>query len=185
MAARAKILFQAVAVGTVALLLALLAWQVAGNESARGIDAALAAGKSPAAPDFELELLDRSERLRLSSLEGEKVVVLNFWASWCIPCKEEAPILQAGWERWRNRDVLFLGVDAQDLAVDGRRFVARYGITYPSVYDGSGSTLGRFGVSAFPETFFVDRRGRLVGEHVRGPTTAEELDRNIEIALRS
>jgi cytochrome c biogenesis protein CcmG/thiol:disulfide interchange protein DsbE len=185
MARRAKIVLQAAAVSVVAFLIALLGWQLTSDENTGGVAAALASGGTPPAPDFDLELLDGSGRLRLSSLEGEKVVVLNFWASWCLPCKDEAPILQAGWERWRDRGVLFLGVDAQDFKSDARRFVARYGITYPSVYDGRGSTLGRFGVTGFPETYFVDRRGRLVGERVQGPVTAEQLDRNIRLALAS
>jgi cytochrome c biogenesis protein CcmG/thiol:disulfide interchange protein DsbE len=185
MARRVKIVLQAAAVSVVALLIALLGWQVTSDEGTGGVAAALASGGTPPAPDFELELLDGSGQLRLSSFEERKVVVLNFWASWCLPCKDEAPILQAGWERWRDRGVQFLGVDAQDLKTDGRRFVDRYGITYPSVYDGNGSTLGRFGVTGFPETYFVDKRGRLVGERVQGPVTAEQLDRNIELALSS
>lgn len=185
MARRAKIVLQAAAVSVVAFLILLLAWQVTRGETTGGVASALAAGGTPTAPDFDLERLDENGRIRLSSFEGEQVVVLNFWASWCLPCKDEAPILQAGWERWRDRGVLFLGVDAQDFRSDARTFVERYGITYPNVYDGRGATLGRYGVTGFPETYFVDRRGRLVGERVQGPVTAEQLDRNIELALAS
>ena len=185
MARRVKIVLQAAAVSVVALLIALLGWQVTSEEGTGGAAAAIADGRTPTAPDFELELLDGNGRLRLSSLEGEKVVVLNFWASWCLPCKDEAGVLQAGWERWRNRGVLFVGVDAQDFKSDARGFIERYSTTYPHVYDGRGSTLGRFGVTGFPETYFVDRRGRLVGERVQGPVTTEQLDQNIELALAS
>lgn len=185
MARRAKIVLQAAAVSVVALLIALLGWQVTREENTGGVAAALAAGGTPPAPDFDLERLDGRGRIRLSEFEGTKVVVLNFWASWCLPCKDEAPILEAGWERWRGKGVQFLGVDAQDLKSDGRRFVDRYGVSYPSVYDGNGSMLGRFGVTGFPETYFIDRRGRLIGERVQGPVTAEQLDRNIELALES
>jgi cytochrome c biogenesis protein CcmG, thiol:disulfide interchange protein DsbE len=185
MARRAKIVLQAAAVSVVALLIVLLAWQVTSEENTGGVASALAAGGTPPAPDFDLERLEGNGRLRLSSLEGENVVVLNFWASWCLPCKDEAPILQAGWERWRDRGVIFVGVDAQDFKSDALRFIERYGTTFPHVYDGRGSTLGRFGVTGFPETYFVDRRGRLVGERVQGPVSAEQLDRNIELALAS
>jgi len=185
MARRVKIVLQAAAVSVVALLIALLGWQVTSDESTGGVAAALAAGRTPAAPELDLERLEGDGRLRLSSFEGERVVVLNFWASWCLPCKDEAGILQAGWERWRDRGVLFVGVDAQDFKSDARRFIERYETTYPHVYDGRGSTLGRFGVTGFPETYFVDTRGRLVGERVQGPVTAEQLDRNIEQALSS
>jgi cytochrome c biogenesis protein CcmG/thiol:disulfide interchange protein DsbE len=184
MAGRAKLILQAAAVSVVALLVVLLAWQVFKADEGRALSDQIAAGKRPPAPDFELELLDGSGTLRLSDLRG-KVVVLNFWASWCDPCKEEASVLQAAWERWRDEGVVVVGVDAQDFKSDARRFAARYGVTYPSVYDGKGSTLGRFGVTGFPETYFVDRQGRLVGERVQGPLTEERLNRNIEVALRS
>jgi cytochrome c biogenesis protein CcmG, thiol:disulfide interchange protein DsbE len=185
MARRAKIVLQAAAVSVVALLIGLLGWQLTRGETTGGVASALASGGTPPAPDFELDLLDDSGPLRLSSFERDKVVVLNFWASWCLPCKDEAPILQAAWERWRDEGVVFVGVDAQDFKSDARSFIERYDTTYPHVYDGNGSTLGRFGVTGFPETWFVDRRGLLVGERVQGPVTAEQLDRNIQIALEA
>jgi cytochrome c biogenesis protein CcmG, thiol:disulfide interchange protein DsbE len=185
MARRVKIVLQAAAVSVVALLIALLAWQLTSDENRGGVADDVEAGRMPPAPELDLERLEGDGRLRLSSYEGERVVVLNFWASWCLPCKDEAEILQAAWERWRERGVLFVGVDAQDFKSDARTFIDRYETTYPHVYDGRGSTLGRFGVTGFPETYFVDRRGRLVGERVQGPVTAEQLDRNIELALAS
>lgn len=182
MAARGKLALQVGAVAIVALLLGLLGWRVIAANAGKSLAAAVESGDAPAAPDFELPLLGSKEPLRLSSLRG-KVVVLNFWASWCVPCKEEAPILQAGWERWRGKGVQFLGVDAQDFIVDAKAFVKRYGITYPSVHDATSSTLGRYGVTGFPETFFVSKSGKLVAERVQGPVTPQQLDRNIELAL--
>ena len=179
-----RYLLQAVAIAVVAAMVALLGWRVVTRDQAQGIADAIAAGKKPAAPDFDLPLLDGTGRVVLSSLRG-KAVVLNFWASWCIPCKEEAPRLQAAWERWRDRGVVFVGVDAQDFRSDAKRFAARYGLTYPIVHDGKGSTLGRFGVSGFPETWFVDRQGRLVGERVQGPMSAQRLDDDIRLTLGS
>ena len=109
--------------------------------------------------------------------------MLNFWASWCLPCKEETPRLQKAWERWRDDGVMIVGVDAQDFRADAKRFMTRFGVTYPVVYDGKGSTLGRYGVTGFPETYFVSRDGKLVGERVQGEISDEHLERGITAAL--
>jgi cytochrome c biogenesis protein CcmG/thiol:disulfide interchange protein DsbE len=182
MPGRAKLALQAAAVAVVALLVALLGWQVVNRNEGRGVADAVAAGRAIEAPDFELPLLDDSGTLSLASLRG-KAVVLNFWASWCEPCKEESPRLEAAWQRWRDQGVVIVGIDAQDFRVDARRFVERYGLTYPIVHDGDGSTLGRYGVNGFPETWFVDRDGRLVGERIQGPVSDEQLHGNIVMAL--
>jgi len=182
MAARLKLLSQAAAVMVVALLIALLGWQIAKAEDARGLSAAVAAGKAPPAPGFVLESLEGDEEISLADFRG-RPVVLNFWASWCGPCKDEAPMLQSAWERYDDRGLVVLGIDAQDLRVDGRRFAERYGLTYPLAYDGNGSTLGRYGLTGFPETWFVSRSGRLVGEHVTGALDEETLERNIQVLL--
>jgi peroxiredoxin len=76
-----------------------------------------------------------------------------------------------------------VGVDSQDFRSDARRFAKRYGLTYPIVRDGSGSTVSRYGGTGFPETWFLDRRGNVVGEHVKGALTRERLARNIATAL--
>jgi cytochrome c biogenesis protein CcmG/thiol:disulfide interchange protein DsbE len=182
MAGRLKLIPQAAAVSVVVALLVLLGWQVGETEEGRALDDRVAAGEAPPAPPFSLPRLDGDGTLALASLRG-KVVVLNFWASWCGPCKDEAPLLEGAWLRYRDRGVVVLGIDAQDFKADARRFVERYRITYPIVHDGGGSTLGRYGVTGFPETWFVDGRGRLVGERVQGPVTEEQLVRNIELAL--
>ena len=112
-----------------------------------------------------------------------KAVIVNFWASWCVPCKEEAPRLEKAWREYKQRGLVVVGVDAQDFETDARRFVARYDVTYPVVHDGPGATLGHWGVTGFPETFFVDRRGRLVGKKIEGPVSDEELAKYIGEAL--
>jgi cytochrome c biogenesis protein CcmG/thiol:disulfide interchange protein DsbE len=181
--AYSRLLLQAAAVAVVVSLVGLLAWHVATNDANAGLVDAVEDGERPAAPPLELPALDGEETISLASYRG-KAVILNFWASWCEPCKREAPMLEAAWRRHRQRGLVVLGVDAQDFRADARRFVDRYGITYPVVHDGPGSSLGRYGLTGFPETWFVDRRGRLVG-YVRGEFSQEELDRNIEKALAS
>lgn len=165
------------------VLLLLLGLQLVSNSSGRRLDEALAAGESPTAPDFSLPRLNDDGQLRLSSLRG-KAVLLNFWASWCVPCKEEARLLEAAARRYRAAGLVVVGVDAQDFRGDARRFVERYGLSYPVVRDDGTSTLTHYGVTGFPETWFVDRSGHLVGEHVRGPLTREQLVQNIAIAIR-
>ena len=184
MARRGKLILQAAAVTVVALLVVLLGWRVAQQEEGRGLDDAVAAGKRPPAPDFALDSLDGDATISLSDYRG-KAVVLNFWASWCEPCKEEAPLLESAWQRYREQGLVVLGVDAQDLKSDARRFVERYQLTYPIAHDQNGVTLGRYGYVSFPETWFVDRQGRLVGEHILGGFTEEQLEENIRLALES
>ena len=173
MSARLKLGAQALAVGLVALLLALLVWKIAqgsGNKAAPG----------KPAPNFTLNRIDRTGKLQLASLRG-KVVVLNFWASWCYPCKQEARALEAASKRWGNR-VIVLGVDVNDFTGDARRFMRKHGITYPVVHDNGNVTSPKYGFSLLPETFFVDRVGRVVG-HVPGQVSSEDLRRGVEEAL--
>ena len=178
---RVKIVLQAAAVLVVALLLALLGWQVFQKDKKPEVGGP--------APLFTLPELGSSgdpislaNAISLASYRG-KVVVLNFWASWCNPCKDEAPLLESAWDRYKDKGVVVLGVDAQDFGVDARRFVDNEGITYPIARDKYGSTLGHYGVTGFPETWFIDRQGRIVGEHIVGPLTQESLEQNIKIAL--
>ncbi len=181
MTGRLRLGAQALAVAAVVGLLSLLVWKVAfGTDN--GVTDSLREGGTPAAPAFALERLDGEGELELASLRG-KAVVLNFWASWCGPCREEMPVLQEGWERWRDRDVVFVGIDVKDFRGDARDFLEEYGVTYPNVYDGKGSTVGRYGVTGFPETYFVDADGDVV-YRIAGPVDdGDELDEGIERAL--
>ena len=182
MAVRVKLVAQAAAVGLVVGLLALLVWKLLHQD--QNVAGEMRAGKHPAAPNFVLRRLDQQGRLDLASLRG-KAVVLNFWASWCDPCKQETPRLEAAWHRWRGRGVVLLGVDVLDFSGDARGFMRRYHVSYPVVHDGGGTTVGPYGLTGYPETFFLDRKGRLVGTHVAGPVKQGELDQNIRLALRS
>jgi cytochrome c biogenesis protein CcmG, thiol:disulfide interchange protein DsbE len=162
---------QGVAIGLVVLLFALLAWSLVAEEGG-DLAAAAARGERPEAPDFTLERLDEQGDLTLSSLRG-KAVVLNVWASWCIPCKEEAPYLEQVWRDNRERDVVVVGLDAKDFRRDARDFVKRFELTFPIVYDGPGDTLSGYGVTGFPETFVLDREGRVV-EVLAGAVNSDE-----------
>ena len=172
MTGRTKTVGQLIAIAAVVGLLSLLVWKLAFG-SGQGAAGSLAKGENPSAPTFTLGRLDsEGGNLAFAALKGKPVVV-NFWASWCIPCKDEAPALQATYEKYKSQGLVVLGVDAQDFRQDAKRFMKRFGLTYPVVYDGSGSTLGRWGVTGFPETFFVDRKGRLVGERIQGGIDTE------------
>jgi cytochrome c biogenesis protein CcmG, thiol:disulfide interchange protein DsbE len=183
MRSRRKLAVAGTVAALVGALVGLLAWRMAANEEAKGLAAAALAGERPQAPDFELPDLQGDGTRSLSSLRG-KVVVLNFWASWCVPCREEAPLLQDVWTRWKDRGVVVLGVNARELSSKGREFLSEEGITYPNVHDGKGSTLGRFGIPALPETMFIDADGR-VAAYIAGPVDAESLDRSIAVAVGS
>jgi cytochrome c biogenesis protein CcmG, thiol:disulfide interchange protein DsbE len=173
---------QGVSVAVVAGLLALLVWKVVHQN--KGVADQLAKGKRPSAPHFDLSRLDQTGKLSLASLRG-KVVVLNFWASWCAPCKSEAPRLEAAWRQYRGDGVVVVGVDAQDFSGDARKFLRRFRLTYPNVHDGPGDVLPKYGVTGFPETYFVGRDGRLVGERVEGEISVEQLNAGIRRALAS
>ena len=181
MATRLKLGGQVLAVGVVVALLGLLVWKLATDEGS-GVAQALEEGKVVDAPNFTLPRLDREGELTLSSLRG-KAVVINFWASWCEPCKQEVPVLEAAWRKYRSRGLVVVGIDAQDFKGDARRFMRKYGMTYPVVHDGPGETLGDWDLTGFPETFFVDRGGRLVGRRVAGEIDRRTLEENIELAL--
>lgn len=166
----------------VALLVALLAYGVAQNGTDTSIDAAVAAGKRPSAPPLDLPRLGSPGRTSLASLRG-KVVVLNFWASWCPPCRGESPVLERWHRRLQAQGGTVLGVDVLDLESDASAFVRRYGLTYPIVRDGDGGSRKSYDVNQQPDTIVIDRRGRIAAT-VRGPVTDADMQRLLPRLLR-
>jgi cytochrome c biogenesis protein CcmG/thiol:disulfide interchange protein DsbE len=160
--------FAVAAIVGVLALLGLLAYGLAASDPDSGIDDALTRGEPPNAPGFDLARLSGDGRERLSDYRG-KIVVLNAWASWCKPCREESPLLQRWHERLeRDGRGTVLGIDALDVDSDARAFVREYGLTYPMARDPEGGSLTDYGVVGYPETFVIDERGRIVDLR-RGP----------------
>ncbi|HVU78802.1 MAG TPA: TlpA disulfide reductase family protein [Gaiellaceae bacterium] len=162
-------------------LLGLLVWDVA-HGSGGGIASKVDHGQVVAAPKLQLPFIKQPGTFDLASYRG-KVVVLNFWASWCVDCKLEAKALHDAAEN-AGKDVVFIGVDDTDLSSAAQAFMKRYAINYPVVHDVSGDAKSTWGVTGFPETFFVDRSGR-VTRHVIGPMRPSELKGYLTKELQS
>jgi cytochrome c biogenesis protein CcmG/thiol:disulfide interchange protein DsbE len=129
-----------------------------------------------AAPDFSLVDFN-GQPLRLADLQG-KGVVLNFWASWCEPCHDEAPSLNAAYAKYKDKGIAFIGINfwnQQETEADARAFAQRYGVPYTLARDTDGDTSLRYGVSGLPVTFFIDETGTVVRRWV-GPLDEENLD---------
>jgi cytochrome c biogenesis protein CcmG/thiol:disulfide interchange protein DsbE len=127
-----------------------------------------------AAPDFALAGL-HGDTLRLADLRG-KVVVLNFWASWCIPCLQEHPLLVAADERWRDQGLRIVGVVYQDTPTNARDWLREQGGTWRHVLDPSSRLSIEYGLFGVPETYFIDRHGVIAYKHI-GPLTGDVLSR--------
>ncbi len=124
------------------------------------------------APSFRSELLSGEGQLSLEELRG-KPILLNFWASWCDPCKEEAPMLREAHQRYGD-EVVFVGVDIRDARSDAVRFAEKHQLDYVHVRDEDGTISDSFGLTGQPETFFIDEEGEIL-EHVPGPLFRDSL----------
>jgi cytochrome c biogenesis protein CcmG/thiol:disulfide interchange protein DsbE len=173
MAARLKLTGQVLAVALVAGLLALLVWKVAHGS-----------GKTAEPKNFNLPRLDKSGKLELASLRG-KVVVLNFMASWCVPCGQEAPTIEQVWEQYRSKGVVVIGVDTADASEDARAFMSKHDLTYPVVRSIGYSLWGPYGLTGVPETRVIGRNGKYAKTQFYGAVSGPDLKRAIDQALRA
>ncbi len=135
------------------------------------------------APNFMLVLLQTDSRnsdLSLSDLK-DKPIVLNFWASWCQPCKEELPLLENAWKQMQTqkKEVVFLGIDFQESSNDATNFLQQHNITYLAGLDTDGSIANKYGVTSLPQTIFIDRKG-IVTSRAPQELTAKELSQGLQ-----
>ena len=167
----------AVAIVGVAALIGLLVYGVRATGPGRTLDDAIARGQRPAAPAIALPRLEGGATTLLGDYRGT-VVVLNYWASWCTPCRQESPLLERWHKRISARGGTVLGIDSLDVTSDARAFVRAFGLTYPMLRDRDGETQRRLGIRGYPETLIVDRAGRIAALQ-RGPVDDAFLRRSV------
>ena len=172
----------AVVLGTIALV-SLLAYGLASGEGKRTLDDAVRRGERPVAPALDLPPLEGAPAGRkLADYKG-KVVVLNIWASWCTPCREESPLLERWHRKITPRGGLVLGVDVQDIDSDALKFIRDFKLSYPHLRDKEGDDVrSEYGVVGYPETFVIDRKGRVAALQ-RGPVGDEFMRQAVEPLL--
>ena len=171
-----------VVIGTIALV-SLLAYGLASGNGERTLDDAVARGERPQAPKLDLPPLKGAPAGKALADYRGKVVVLNVWASWCTPCREESPLL----ERWHRRMTplggTVLGVDTLDIKGDALDFIKEHDLTYPHVRDKEGDNVrSEYGVVGYPETFVIDRQGRVAALQ-RGPVDDRFMKEAVEPLL--
>lgn len=138
------------------------------------------------APGFSLAALGPAggkSTLSLSDFKG-KAIVLNFWASWCAPCKEELPLLESTWKQIQaqGKDVIFVGIDYQESSSAAAGFLQQNSVTYPAVLDASGSVASKYGITSLPDTFFINHNGTVVSKELR-EITAQVLASNLKLIV--
>lgn len=138
------------------------------------------------AQDFTLAALSSAtgkNMLSLSDFKG-RAIVLNFWASWCAPCKEELPLLESTWKQMQaqGKNVVFLGIDYQESSSTATSFLQQNGVTYPAALDASGSVASKYAITSLPDTFFINSDGVVVSKELR-EITAQVLSSNLKLIL--
>ena len=167
--------------GIVVVVLAFLGWGLLRRSESRP-------GVGVSAPDFSLQLFDgyhnefADGKVTLSDLRG-RVVVINFWASWCVECRVEAKELEETWKAYQDQGVVFIGVDFDDTEVKAVGYLKEFGITYPNGLDGRGHISDdSYHITAVPETFVVDPSGTIVTVKI-GPYQPGELRSTLDRLL--
>jgi cytochrome c biogenesis protein CcmG/thiol:disulfide interchange protein DsbE len=165
-----------------ACLIALLVYGITHQAASRTIDEQVARKQWPVAPEAtrELPVLGASGKSSLAALKG-KVVILNFWASWCPPCQTEAPLLEREQSILERHGATVLGVTYEDASPDSQRFVNKYHLTYTNLRDAIGAFAHSYGTDQLPESFLVDRHGRIMALE-RGEIDQAFIDRAIALA---
>jgi cytochrome c biogenesis protein CcmG/thiol:disulfide interchange protein DsbE len=168
-------------------LLSLLGWAVVrygGNPGGLGVNSVFGRVDVSAEPasDFTVELLEGGA-LNLSDLRG-KVVLVDFWASWCPPCRQEAQTLAQVYQEYADQPVEFIGVDIWDRREDALAYINDYNVPYPNGIDEKGTILIAYGVTGIPEKFIIDQNG-VVRHKLVGPTSADTLRETLDELLAS
>ena len=171
---------QTLAIAAVGVLAGLLVWKLTHQPPPPRV--------GQRAPAFSLQRLNGNGNVSLASLRGHPVV-LNFFASWCAPCKREAPALEHVYRDYRSQGVVVLGIDTNDASNDARRFISAHGVTYPTVGGAGDGMTSKYAIPGLPVTYVLNRQGRVVGGEILGPVSeqvhSDELHRYLNAALKS
>lgn len=144
-----------------ATLIAMLVFAVACEQNPGALSSNT---ENKAAKNFILETLEGDKIISLEDFK-EKPIVVNFWATWCGPCKQEMPFLEKTWKEYQDKGVVFIGIDVMDDRENAQEFIEKLGISYTNLYDPSGKISNSYGVVALPATFFIDKNGDISVKH--------------------
>lgn len=157
-----KTFFRKSAIAIAALIvvgfLGILVWGMLNKQPITGLSGVTMVNRP--APDFSLTTFEGA-KISMEDLRG-KPVIINFWASWCPPCRIEAPLLERTWRAYKNRGLIFLGINIQDRKEDALSYIREFDVTYPNGPDPTGEITIDYGVSGLPVTFFISRKGEVV-----------------------
>jgi cytochrome c biogenesis protein CcmG, thiol:disulfide interchange protein DsbE len=159
------------------LILGLFGWKLVSQSPAGGQPGVNSVGqatqfKPRPVPNVALRTWE-GDTFRLAAMPGQ-LLVLNFWGSWCLPCRQEAPDLEAAWRRAQTRGVVFIGINEWDAESDARAFMREFGVSYVNAPDPTGQLAVELGVTGIPETYLVDRTGQVVRRWI-GPIGQQRL----------
>lgn len=173
-----------VVVGVAALLVGLLAYGVAAEHSRTSVTGNVEVGKTPPGATKQLPVLSRDDTSSIRSYQG-RLVLVNFWGSWCTPCTQELPLLQKLQTAIKASGGTVLGVNFHDNTEDATRWVHDKRVTYPSLRDGSGDyTTGTWGVHQAPESYLIGKDGRIKA-FIKGPLTQQWIDEHVLPAVQA